>query len=208
MSATRPRSTCSMIDRPARGDRVEPHHVDQLLLEAGIVRQLEGPHQVGPDAPGEPDALHHGLGVPGVGGHGPTGPLGLALGGGVQGVVDEGLDAFLGDRRLPPPGPWPPCRCARCRRSETGPPRQHRSAGHPGALGDFGVGHVLGGHEERVGMADLSMGPRGRPGHPLQFCRCSRVRVRETSVVGRSRRRTRAAGRWTVETTPRALTRP
>src|SRR5215210_3530223 len=106
---------------------VEPDHIDQLLLEARVVGQLEGPYQVRLDAPGGPDALHHGLGDPGVSRHGPTRPVRLCGRGGVEGVVDDGLDRLLRDRGLAPPALGYLADALDAVGFEAGPPRQHHS---------------------------------------------------------------------------------
>ena len=131
---------------PLGGVEIEADDVDQLLFEVGVVRELERPHQMRLDASRRPDSLNHGLGDPGVGGHGPTRPVRLGVRSGVQGVMHDGVDRLLGDRRLTATALGHLADALDAFGLEAGPPGQHAPTTDAEALGDFAVGHAVGGH--------------------------------------------------------------
>jgi hypothetical protein len=82
------------------GFQVQADHVDQLVLELWVVGQLEGLHPMRLEPAGIPDPLHRRQADTDPIGNGATRPVGVTLGLGVQGQLDDLGDLLFADRGL------------------------------------------------------------------------------------------------------------
>ena len=196
--------------RPLRRVEVQPDHVDELGLEAGIGRQLERVDPPRPQLAGLPHPGHGVLAHPVPLTQRAGRPLGrTVVGHRVQRVVHDGLDRGLGDLRLASPARGDHSHPGHTRAQVAVPPSGHRVRIRPHCRRRRPHRRPIGQGQQRPGLHHLAMRRHRRTGQPLQLDPISLGHLhnlnharsyatplfqRRTTRPCRSRRRDRPAG--------------
>ena len=148
--------------------QVEPDHVDELLLEAWIIRELEGLHQVWLQASRPPDPLHGGRTDPLGLGHRPTAPVGFSGRRVLQRGLHDRLDFLRRNRRLASSAFTHLPQLRQPFLGKPLPPRHHAARRHPKPCRYCGVGDALRGQQQRFRSDHLPVRCSARPRQALQ----------------------------------------
>jgi hypothetical protein len=145
-------------DGPFGRAHVEPDHVDELLFEVRVVRDLEGHEVPGSQVVVPPDPGHGVLADPESLGERPSRPLSRAI----VGEFFSRHAHYLGHGAFGQPRTPAPSRCNRAdpvgpALFETPSRAAHRVRGHVQASRDLVVGLAIGGKQQRLGLHDRAV---------------------------------------------------
>ena len=155
-------------DRLLRRIQVQPDDIDQLLLEARIVGQLERLDQVRFEAPRRPHLLHSRFRHPGGRSHRPAAPMDFTGRAVVQCQIHDLIDLVLRDRLLATPTLADLGELDQPLLSEPGAPPADRRRRYRQRPRDSRVRQTVGCHQQRPRPNHLAMRRGRRARHGLK----------------------------------------
>lgn len=155
---------------PLRGVQVQTHHVDQLVFELRVFRELEGVDLPGFEPVSPPNASDAVLSDSQAIGKGPSGPVRRS----VIGTLFARHPHHFGHRPFRKPGLAPsprgnPPHVVDPFGLEPAPPLPHGVGSRAHPPGDLVVGHPVGCRQQGLGLHHRAVRRRSRTGHSLQF---------------------------------------